>query len=108
MPCLFGCVTAMFVPFPTSVIISLLWREKFDWEIFPTDMKRVRTEHASDVVDTADVARRQEQDDRERAAYFAPERVAYIKNVSRWAAVWAAFTIIGHVLQWPLPMYGPR
>lgn len=108
MPCLFGCVTAMFVPLPTSVIISLLWPEKFDWDVFATDIKRVRAEHVSGVIDAAEVARRQDQDDRERAAYFTPERVAYMKRMSRWAAGWAAFTIVGHVLLWPLPMYGAK
>ncbi|KAF2447889.1 SSS family solute:Na+ symporter [Karstenula rhodostoma CBS 690.94] len=108
MPCLFGCVTAMFVPLPTSVVISLLWPEKFDWEDFATNIKRVRAEHVSGVDDVEEVVRRQEQDDRERAAYFTPERVAYMKRMSRWAAVWAVFTIIGHVLLWPLPMYGAK
>jgi hypothetical protein len=97
MPCLFGCVTAIFVPLPTSVIISLLWPEKFNWEIFATDIKRVRAEDASSVVDTAEIERRQDRDDRERAAYFTPERVAYMKRMSRWAAGWAAFTLWSRV-----------
>ncbi|KAJ4296803.1 hypothetical protein N0V90_006851 [Kalmusia sp. IMI 367209] len=108
MPCLFGCVTAMVVPLPTSVIISLLWPEKFDWNVFATNIKRVRTEHVAADADPAEVERKREEEDRERAAYFTPERVLYMKRMSRWAAGWAMFTIFGHVLLWPLPMYGAK
>ncbi|KAL5376905.1 hypothetical protein DPSP01_010171 [Paraphaeosphaeria sporulosa] len=31
-----------------------------------------------------------------------------MKRMSPGAAAWAAFTIIGHVLLWPLPMYGAK
>ncbi|CAO2649799.1 Nn.00g010910.m01.CDS01 [Neocucurbitaria sp. VM-36] len=49
-----------------------------------------------------------EFDWQERESYFTPERVKYMKRMSRWAAAWAAATIIGHVLLWPLPMFGAK
>jgi Na+/proline symporter len=96
MPNLFGCVTSFVVPLPTTVIISLLWPKEFDFATFG-DIKRVRAAHGTAV-----------HDQEEKEAYFTPERVKYMKRMSRWAALWAAATIIGHVLLWPLPMYGAK
>lgn len=97
MPCLFGCVTSFVVPLPTTVAISLLWPKEFDWQVFATDIKRVQSEHGTAL-----------HDQQERESYFTPERVKYMKRMSRWAAGWAAATIIGHVLLWPLPMFGAK
>jgi hypothetical protein len=41
-------------------------------------------------------------------SYFTPERVAYMKHMSKVAAIWAIATFAGQVLLWPLPMYGAR
>ncbi|CAM1510940.1 Fc.00g084530.m01.CDS01 [Cosmosporella sp. VM-42] len=40
--------------------------------------------------------------------FFTPDRVQYIKKASRWAAFWFVLTLIGHILLWPLPMYGAK
>lgn len=97
MPCLFGALTSFFVPLPVTVAISLIWPDEFDWSVFIENIKRVRSEHGVAVTD-----------EEEKAMYFTPERVKYMKRMSRWAAFWSIFTIIGHVLLWPLPMYGAK
>jgi hypothetical protein len=96
MPCLFGCVTSFIVPLPTTIFISLMWPKEFDWKVFG-EIKKVKSEHGVAV-----------HDQEEREVYFTPERVKYMKRMSRWAAIWAAATIAGHVLLWPLPMYGAK
>ncbi|KIX03525.1 uncharacterized protein Z518_07078 [Rhinocladiella mackenziei CBS 650.93] len=40
--------------------------------------------------------------------YFSPDRVAYMKRVSRIAVYWGIATFAGQVVLWPLPMYGAR
>ncbi|OAL57436.1 SSS family solute:Na+ symporter [Pyrenochaeta sp. DS3sAY3a] len=97
MPCLFGCVTSFLVPLPITVAISLLWPKEFDWGVFATEITRVRAEHGTAL-----------HDQEERESYFTPERVKYMKRMSRWAAGWAVATILGHVLLWPLPMFGAK
>jgi hypothetical protein len=97
MPCVFGCVTSFLVPLPVTVAISLLWPEEFDWGVFATEITRVRAEHGTAL-----------HDQEERESYFTPERVKYMKRMSRWAAGWAVATILGHVLLWPLPMFGAK
>ena len=44
----------------------------------------------------------------EERSIFTPERTKYLKRMSSWAAFWAVFTVIGHVLLWPVPMFGAR
>ncbi|KAF1846190.1 SSS family solute:Na+ symporter [Cucurbitaria berberidis CBS 394.84] len=97
MPCLFGCITSFAVPLPTTVAISLLWPAEFDWNVFATEIKRVRSEHGTAL-----------HDQEERESYFTPERVKYMKRMSRLAAGWATATILGHVLLWPVPMFGAK
>jgi hypothetical protein len=50
------------------------------------------------------------QDHDDQAEWFTPEKVQYMKRMSRWAAFWSALTITGHVilLLWPSPMYGAK
>jgi hypothetical protein len=96
MPCLFGVVTSFVVPLPISVAISLARPEVFDFSVF-NRIERVKNEHGESVKDRED-----------EANYFSPERVKYMKRMSRWAAFWAVFTLTGHVLLWPLPMYGAK
>ncbi|KAL2444296.1 putative urea active transporter 1 [Exophiala dermatitidis] len=96
LPCLFGCVTSFVVPLPVTVVISLAKPHVFDWSVFGR-IERVQSEHGRSVHDRD-----------EESHYFTPERVRYMKRMSRWAAFWAALTITGHVLLWPLPMFGAK
>lgn len=96
MPCLFGCLTSFFVPLPTTIIISLVRPSTFDWAIF-NRIHSVRSQHG-----------RTEQAIHEQEQWFTPERMQYMKRASRWAAFWSALTLVGHVLLWPLPMYGAK
>lgn len=96
MPCLFACVTAFVVPLPVTLAISFIRPEEFDWATFGR-IEKVKSDHGKAL-----------QDREEDAEWFTPERVKYMKRMSRWAAFWAALTIAGHVLLWPLPMYGAK
>lgn len=95
-PCLFGCVTAFFAPLPITLAISLINPANFDWSVF-NQIKSVKSEHGK----TA-------QESTNEQTWFTPERVQYMKKASRWAAFWSALTITGHILLWPLPMYGSK
>jgi hypothetical protein len=97
MPCLFGALTSFFIPLPLTITISLIWPDEFNWDVFAERIQRVRSEHVTTVHDKED-----------SEGYFTPERVKYMKRMSRCAAFWATLTIIGHVLLWPLPMYGAK
>lgn len=96
MPCLFGVVTSFTVPLPVSVAISLARPHVFDFSVFG-QIERVKPEHGESL-----------QDREDQANWFSPERVKYMKRMSRYAAFWASFTVIGHLLLWPLPMYGAK
>lgn len=96
MPCLFGCVTSFFVPLPLTIIISLAKPSAFDWAVF-NQIKSVKSKHGR----TAQQEETEEQ-------WFTPERLRYMKRMSRWAAFWSVFTLLGHVILWPLPMYGAK
>lgn len=96
MPCLFGVVTSFCVPLPVTVAISLAKPDVFDWAVFGR-IAKVRSAHGESV-----------HDREEEGHYFTPERVQYMKRMSRWAAFWAALTVTGHMLLWPLPMYGAK
>ncbi|KAL5333096.1 hypothetical protein BJX70DRAFT_392458 [Aspergillus crustosus] len=43
-----------------------------------------------------------------REAYFSPEKVKYMKRLSKVAAIWAVATFFGQIVLWPLPMYGAK
>jgi ABC-type phosphate/phosphonate transport system permease subunit len=99
LPCMFGCLTSMFVPLPLTLLISFIRPdEPFDWDTF-LKIEKVRP-------DTLSATNQATKFDRE--AYFSPERVRYMKRMSKTAAIWAAATFLGQVLLWPLPMYGAR
>jgi hypothetical protein len=95
MPCLFGCVTAFFVPLFVSVFVSLVKPETFDWAVFG-EIRQVKADGET------------VHDQEEHEVWFTPERIQYMKRMSRWAAFWSALTLTGHVLLWPLPMYGAK
>lgn len=101
LPCLYGTIVAFVAPVPVSVLISLLKPTgAFDWERFG-QIRMVR----ADGVDPGRAAGEQE---RQQQRWLTPERKKYMKRMSRWAAFWTAFTFTGHVLLWPLAMYGAR
>jgi hypothetical protein len=52
--------------------------------------------------------RSNDEEEEEEVSFFTPERTKYLKRMSSWAAFWAVFTVIGHVLLWPVPMFGAR
>lgn len=96
MPCLCGCVTSFIIPLPVSLLISLVKPESFDWAAF----RQIRKVGAD--------AGNAEQDQEDDKSWLSPERVQYMKRMSRWAAFWSILTITGHILLWPLPMYGAK
>jgi hypothetical protein len=78
------------------LIISLIKPQNFDWAVFG-QIEKVKSGFGKSL-----------QDIDEEANYFSPERVRYMKKMSRWAAFWAVLTFLGHLLLWPLPMYGAK
>ncbi|KAL2816596.1 Sodium:solute symporter family-domain-containing protein [Aspergillus cavernicola] len=100
LPCMYACLTSMFVPLPVSVAISFLKPSHFDWDEF------LKIERVSDKEGTGAGTGTGTSFDRE--AYFSPERVKYMKRMSRNAAIWAAATFLGQIVLWPLPMYGAK
>jgi hypothetical protein len=78
------------------LIISLIKPQNFDWAVFGT-IEKVETEGGRSLHEID-----------EEANYFSPERVRYMKKMSRWAAFWAILTFLGHFLLWPFPMYGAK
>jgi hypothetical protein len=100
LPCMYGCLTSSFVPLPVTVAISYLWpNPNFEWSDLLA-IKRVEDD------DHGRLAARASHFD--QAAYFAPERVAYMKRMSKIAVIWGVATFAGQVALWPLPMYGAR
>ncbi|KAF2638663.1 SSS family solute:Na+ symporter [Massarina eburnea CBS 473.64] len=93
LPCMYGVLTSMFVPLPITLSVSYFRPQNFDWDTF-RQIGRISSEHNSANFDPE--------------VYFSPERVAYMKRMSRIAAWWGAATFFGQVLVWPLPMYGAR
>lgn len=106
LPCMFANLTSMFVPLPVTLAISFLRPSAFDWKEFRR-IKKVsdattphhQTEH------TAPASSAEDDDD---ITWFTPERVKYMKRMSKVAAFWAVATVLGHILLWPLPMYGAK
>ena len=95
MPCLFATITSMFVPLPVSLILSCVKPGTYKWDFAQ------RIHRADDSGPTGDTTSETSQD-------LSPSRVKYMKRMSRIAAGWAIFTVVGHILLWPLPMYGAR
>ncbi|KAI1103865.1 sodium/proline symporter [Jackrogersella minutella] len=98
MPCLFGCVTAFFVPLPVTLFVSFLRPSSFDWLVFQKQIHKVRQLEQA------------EPEAHQQAAqdWLTPEMKQYVKRMSRWAAFWTVFTLLGHVFLWPLAMYGAK
>ncbi|KAL7623133.1 hypothetical protein AAE478_006814 [Parahypoxylon ruwenzoriense] len=82
MPCLFGCVTAFFVPLPVSL----------------KQIKKVR-QSKENITET---------DQQDTEEWLTPEMKKYMRKMSRWAAFWTVFTPLRHVFLWPLAMYGAK
>ncbi|KAL4869935.1 hypothetical protein BDV12DRAFT_208220 [Aspergillus spectabilis] len=80
LPCMYACLTSIFVPLP------------FDWDEF------LKIERVSDAEGT----------NFDREAYFSPEKVKYMKRMAKIAAIWAVATFFGQIVLWPLPMYGAK
>lgn len=93
LPCMYACLTSFFVPLPVTIAISYFYPENFDWDTF-LEIDRVQSSHNKKKFNRED--------------YFSPEKVAYMKKMSRTAAWWGAATFFGQVLIWPLPMYGAK
>ncbi|OJI96223.1 hypothetical protein ASPVEDRAFT_78001 [Aspergillus versicolor CBS 583.65] len=106
LPCLFGTITSFFVPLPTTVIISLLQKHEFDWAVLGR-IEQVTTDEGENKAHSTDQSRAEIEIQIEQPL-FTPEKAKYLKRMSRWAAFWAVFTVTGHALLWPLPMFGAR
>ncbi|OTB03865.1 hypothetical protein M426DRAFT_73758 [Hypoxylon sp. CI-4A] len=98
MPCLFGCVTAFFVPLPVTLFVSFVRPSSFDWSVFRKQIRKVRQSEQNKTDD-------EQQDSDEE---FSPETKRYMDRMTRWASFWAVFTLLGHVFLWPLAMYGAK
>ncbi|KAK7416599.1 hypothetical protein QQX98_005070 [Neonectria punicea] len=95
LPCMYACLTSMFVPLPISLVISWFRPQNFEWEEF-LKIERVGVEGD------------ESKGGFDHDAYFTPEKVRYMKRMSKLAAIWAIVTFLGHVVLWPLPMYGAK
>ncbi|KAL3465741.1 Sodium:solute symporter family-domain-containing protein [Aspergillus heterothallicus] len=100
LPCMYACLTSMFVPLPVAVGLSLLRPANFDWDEFLT------IERVSDKDSSSSSISSHNRFDRE--TYFSPEKVKYMKRMSKIAAIWAVATFFGQIVLWPLPMYGAK
>lgn len=98
-PCMYAIITSMFVPLIITVVISLIKPASFDWD------QLARMERVDDGNSTT---RDNNTKTFDADAYFSPEKVRYMKRMSRIAAWWALATVLGQVLLWPLPMYGAK
>jgi hypothetical protein len=68
MPCLCGCVTSFIVPLPTSLIIYFVKPGQFDFKIF----NNIKSVGPTTI-----------QDHDDQAEWFTPEKVQYMKRMSR-------------------------
>ncbi|CEL11813.1 hypothetical protein ASPCAL14909 [Aspergillus calidoustus] len=112
LPCMYACLTSMFVPLPVAVLLSIRNKDPFDWDEFLTiervSDKRATEDQDEDTEGTANNARNTHTHHFNKETYFTPDRVAYMKRMSRIAAIWAVATFLGQILLWPLPMYGAK
>ena len=100
LPCLFGNMTSFFVPLPITLVISYLWPQpNFEWSDL-LSIQRIEDNEHGKVGTTASHFNAE--------SYFTPERVAYMKRMSRIALYWGIATFAGQWVLWPLPMYGAR
>ncbi|KAL2839321.1 hypothetical protein BJX68DRAFT_198852 [Aspergillus pseudodeflectus] len=109
---MYACLTSMFVPLPVAVLLSIRNKDPFDWDEFFT-IERVSDKQATEDEDedtegTANNARNTHTHHFNKETYFTPDRVAYMKRMSRIAAIWAVATFLGQIVLWPLPMYGAK
>ena len=100
LPCLFANMTSFFVPLPITLVISYIWPQpNFEWSDL-LSIKRIEDNEHGKVGTTASHFNAE--------SYFTPERVAYMKRMSRIALYWGVATFLGQWVLWPLPMYGAR
>jgi hypothetical protein len=103
LPCLYGTVASCLSPIIYSVLITVVRPQRYDWDDFKKeklslekldgDMTTAHHDHAPHGGGVEDWG---------RAAVDQ-------KELKRWGAIaafWAAATILGHWVIWPLPMYG--
>jgi hypothetical protein len=109
LPCMYACLTSMFVPLPVAVLLSIRNPDPFDWDEFLT-IERVsgKQEHDDGDEDTTTTSNNRNAHKFNPSTYFTPERVTYMKRMSRIAAIWAIATFLGQIVLWPLPMYGAK
>lgn len=100
MPCLWGNLTSFFAPLPITLGVSFFWPDTdFEWSKL-LSIKRIEDDEHGKVGSKASHF--------DEVEYFTPERVAYMKRMSRIAVFWAVATFLGQIALWPLPMYGAR
>ena len=100
LPCLYGNITSFFVPLPITLVISYIWPETdFEWAKL-LSIQRIEDKEHGNVGTKASSFNAD--------AYFTPERVAFMKCMSRIALIWGIATFAGQWVLWPLPMYGAR
>ncbi|KAJ9644814.1 hypothetical protein H2204_001276 [Knufia peltigerae] len=100
LPCLFGNLTSFLVPLPVTLVISYFWpNPSFEWSDL-LSIKRIEDDEHGQVGAKASHF--------DAEAYFTPEKVRYMKRMSRLAVYWGIATFTGQVALWPLPMYGAR
>lgn len=80
------------MPLPLTIIISYLYPTEFERKDFL-------------VIESVNAAGHFKFDE---TKYFTPERVAYMKKMSRVDIYWAISMFCGQVLFWLLPMYGAQ
>lgn len=107
MPCLFATLAAMFVPLPVSLVLSYLRPPPAEGVDLVQRIRRTGDDNEDKNGPSVSSVSNGEVEC-ENDLYFSPECVKYMKRMSIIAAAWAILTILGHILLWPLPMYGAR
>lgn len=97
-PCLYATVASTFVPLPLTIVLSYILPDKdFEWADL-LSIERIEDDKHGKVSSNATRF--------DAAAYFAPDKVAYMKRMSRIALYVGVFTFLAQWVLWPLPMYG--
>lgn len=107
LPCMFGDITAFFAPLPVTLLISWIFPADFDWAIFRS-IKSIKVDSGASSSDEAEKDASNNNDSNENETSPEGDKTKYMKRMSRWATFWAIFTVVGHILLWPLPMYGAK